>query len=75
MNLWVYENWVAEGHKARIHRGDCPYCNNGHGIHPGAGNKNGRWLGPFRALDEARLHAKTTGANSVRCCKHCLPTS
>jgi hypothetical protein len=25
----VYENWVAEGHKARVHISSCSYCDHG----------------------------------------------
>lgn len=71
MTYHVYENWVAEGHKARIHRSDCGYCNNGRGFHPGASSRNGRWHGAFLSLSEAKEAATRTGGN-VSFCKHCI---
>ena len=29
MNYYFYENWVAEGHKARIHKAECSFCKDG----------------------------------------------
>jgi hypothetical protein len=73
MTFHVYENWTAEGHKARVHRSDCSYCNNGQGIHATAGARNGRWSRAFATSDEAFTYAKSTGARSARGCKHCSP--
>ena len=72
MDLWIYENWVAEGHKARLHIADCAFCNYGRGIHPGAGAKNGRWLGPFPTL-VAALRAAHATEGTVSRCKKCTP--
>jgi len=71
MSYHVYENWVAEGHKARVHRSTCSFCNNGRGVHPGSGTRNGAWHGPFDTLEEAMIAAIDTGGN-VSSCKVCL---
>lgn len=49
---YVYENWVAEGHKVRIHRASCSFCNNGRGIHNTDSTRNGRWHGPFSYVED-----------------------
>jgi hypothetical protein len=72
MGYYVYDNWVAEGYKARIHAANCSFCNHGQGIHPGAGARNGRWLGPFRTMGEATNAAARTGGRVSRCA-HCAP--
>ena len=69
---FVYENWVAEGRKAKIHFGDCSYCNFGKGMHETDNETNGRWLGPFTNFQEAFNTATETGGR-VSQCKHCAP--
>ncbi len=74
MGYYIYENWTAEGHKARVHSSDCPYCNGGKGIHPGAGDRNGQWHHGFKTFREALAVArKLTGNENARGCKHCNP--
>jgi hypothetical protein len=73
MTYQVYENWVADGHKARVHRSDCAYCNFGEGIHRHAGTQNGRWSQAFATVDEALAYAKATGASKVMYCRRCSP--
>jgi len=68
----VYENWRAEGHKARIHVSHCPSCNNGEGVHPGSGDDNGRWHGPFKTFQEAFEAAENSGRH-ISECKRCHP--
>ena len=68
----VYENWQAEGHKAKIHFAHCSYCNNGKGIHPGSGDEHGQWLGPFETFQRALDAAENTGGQ-VSNCEHCHP--
>ena len=70
MTYHVYENWTV--HEAKVHFSDCPFCNNGKGIHPNAGSNNGRWLGPFATLDEALQVAQATG-EPVSKCEFCWP--
>ena len=61
MTYFIYENWTAE-HKAVIHRGTCGYCNEGQGCHEKPlGERNGKWLGPFHALEQAEKVAAATG--------------
>jgi hypothetical protein len=71
MAYYVYHNWTK--HKARIHLGDCSWCNFGEGIHLGAGTENCEWLGPFRTFQEALGVADRTG-EPVTPCKHCNPS-
>ena len=54
--LWVYENWRAGTHKAVIHTATCGSCKGGTGA-SGQGTRpdNGRWHGPFRTLERARV--------------------
>jgi hypothetical protein len=59
-------------HKARVHFSDCPYCNNGKGIHPNASRSYDRWLGPFATLEEALQAAQAT-REPVSKCKKCRP--
>lgn len=73
MSYYIYENWRAEGHKARIHLSSCPYCNDGEGFHPGASDQNGKWHGPLRTFQSAREAAQDIGAR-VRQCRHCSPS-
>ena len=71
-SYFVYENWVAEGHKAKLHFGDCSFCNFGKGMHQTENETNGRWLGPFTNFQEAMNAATETGGR-VSHCKHCAP--
>lgn len=43
MTYFVYENWRAHGHKAKIHTATCRFCNNGKGIQVNASDDNGTW--------------------------------
>ena len=72
MTYHVYENWRAEGHKARIHFSDCPSCNYGKGVHSNAGYTNGKWHGPFQTFQQALQVAQSTGGIVSRC-KRCTP--
>jgi F-type H+-transporting ATPase subunit beta len=67
---YVYENWTVK--KARIHLASCSYCNDGRGIHLGAGDRNGQWYGPFHTFQEAHEAANETGQPVSRC-KVCRP--
>ncbi len=70
-SYYVYENWTAEN-KARIHVGECKFCNYGRGNHPESTQKNGRWLGPYGSYSEAQAFAEETG-RTVSNCKSCDP--
>lgn len=70
--FYVYENWQA-GRVATTHRGECRFCNEGAGIHPGASDRNGQWHGPFVSI-EAALAARLRHSEARRrrcsfCCR------
>ena len=74
MEFWVYENWtVVAGGKARVHRGECRYCNHGAGqrIYPNPSGRNGRWHGPFATEHDAMNFANSLGRQDVRWGKCC----
>lgn len=72
MPYYVYENWVVvPGGKAIIHLADCGHCNDGEGKQPGAGDKNGRWWGPYITLADAQATADATGRRLRRVCSFC----
>lgn len=71
---FIYENWTAEK-KAVIHKGDCPYCNHGDGIHKEKTEKNGCWHGPFSDFDDALRSANSIQNRDVKRCKFCVPES
>ena len=67
-SFYFYENWVAKGHTAVIHRATCRFCNDGRGVHPGAGNANGAWSSSaFDTLEDARSAAEAKGAKASNC--------
>jgi len=70
MSFWVYENTIHK--KARIHRGDCPYCAEGRGIHGGGKTASGNWHGPFSNIDTAENVAKNTRQLDIRGCDLCI---
>lgn len=59
---YVYENWTNTF--AKVHQGDCPYCNFGQGFQ-GRGSKtpSGQWNGPF-ASQSVALEAAEEAAGS-----------
>lgn len=70
--FYIYENWVAHGHTARIHRGECSFCKEGKGAHGTINERHGRWHGPFRTYSEAYKTAVKIGGK-VLDCQHCDP--
>lgn len=43
MSFYIYQNFPNQS--VKIHRGDCGFCNNGHGLQQNIlGNANGQWL-------------------------------
>lgn len=79
MGFYVYENWTNTF--CKVHRGDCPYCNNGQGIQ-GRGTKtgSGQWHGSYataHAAMSAALGFARSYSNSavwvVEGCKYCAP--
>ena len=71
-SYYVYENWQA-GRTATVHRAECPSCNHGAGIHPGASDRNGQWIGPFTSLDAARAARLRHSEARRRLCRRCQP--
>lgn len=70
---WIYENWRAGEHKALIHLGSCGHCKHGSGGRGGTDSSNGRWIGPFHSLDEAKSYlasmpAEVTERREAACC-------
>lgn len=60
--FYVYENWTNTF--AKVHRGSCPYCNDGQGFQgKGTHTPSGRWLGPYDT-DSAALAAAQHAAAS-----------
>jgi F-type H+/Na+-transporting ATPase subunit beta len=74
MNYYFYENWVAEGHKARIHIAECSFCKVGKGIHPNASVRNGKWHGPYSSYQAVFAAVIETGRH-ISQCKFCNPKS
>jgi hypothetical protein len=69
---YIYENWQAHGHVARIHRAECSFCNFGKGFHCTDNVEHGRWLGPYKSLAEVYQKVNHPGIN-VSNCKICNP--
>jgi hypothetical protein len=70
--FYSYENWV-HGY-ARVHRGDCRFCNNGKGLFGGGRTPNGEWHGPYRSADLAR-DAISSRVHDIQECSFCTPSS
>lgn len=70
MDYCIYENWTRD--RGQIHRAECGFCNGGQGTQAGAGDRNGRWHGPF---DRKAAFAKAAELNraDMRACSICDP--
>jgi len=75
MMYFVYENWIAHGHHARVHKATCRHCNNGRGQahHTDASDDNGQWHGPFATMAEARVVPLRHADATWTFCKVCRP--
>jgi hypothetical protein len=71
MAFWVYENTIHK--KARLHKADCPFCNDGSGIHGGGKTGSGEWFGPFIDCDQAWQIARERNQPDLRSCETCMP--
>lgn len=69
---YVYENWQAGPHKAKVHFAHCSFCNHGQGTGRGVDGLHGKWHGPFDTIDEANEFARQTGGR-VSPCGICNP--
>jgi len=76
MDYYIYRHWAAEK-KARIHKANCQYCNNGNGCHLNPlGNKNGEWSKRFSTFNDAKKDAAKPYKGKhliVKYCKKCKP--
>lgn len=63
----VYENSIVGGHRCRVHRYDCSFCNEGRGIRPALGSHHGKWYGPFPTLEEALAFGATISPDTREC--------
>ena len=74
MPYWVYENWAGTAvGQATIHRGNCPWCNRGNGIHGNPwGQEKEQWHGGRRGYTMAKAMAVALRlGRPVRRCGHC----
>lgn len=71
MTFFVYENWTRD--RGRIHRGECPVCNEGRGVRLTDSGKNGRWHGPFTDRDDAFKKAAALKRTDMQPCQRCKP--
>jgi len=70
MDFYLYQNWHRQ--RGKIHRGECPSCNHGRGIHEVDSGKYGKWLGPF-SREEAFKRAGELGISDMTRCQKCDP--
>lgn len=68
---WVYENWTVRPKKAKVHIGQCSFCNEGRGTDRGARHRNGDWHGPLNSLRDALELATALPGIATRCLKCC----
>ncbi len=71
VSFWVFESWRLN--KAVVHRGECPSCQEGRGVHGVTVRRNSHWLGPYATRKQAFEKAQRTGRDDVRGCKRCAP--
>ena len=69
MEYWDYENWTRQ--RARIHQGNCRYCNYGRGWQPKDSGRNGKWHGPFETRQLAFNHMKAMAYRDMSDCAVC----
>ena len=70
-SYWVYENWTHK--RARVHKANCSYCQDGTGTQASDSGQNGKWHGPFVDKEAAFQIAKLTGQEDTKGCGHCSP--
>ena len=69
--FWVYENDPTN--RARVHRGDCQYCNHGDGVHGRRNPNKARWHGPFTTIKAACDKMRCLGKKDSGGCGYCKP--
>jgi len=67
---FVYENWIHE--RARIHKAECGYCNDGRGMHGDSSKLHGKWHGPYDREEAVRV-AKRLNRDDTKPCSKCAP--
>ena len=70
MTFWVYID--RDTSRARVHRGDCPFCRGGRGVRGSRLGSGSRWQGPFRTAELALARAIETDSKDVDLCFHCV---
>ena len=70
-DIYFYENWVAKGHTAVIHKGGCSFCNYGQGRYRKTSTRNGAWSSAYLTVAEAKQAAEAKGA-VVSTCAVCV---
>lgn len=50
-DYWVYENWTHQ--RIRVHKADCPHCNDGRGHGLKSSGANDQWYGRFPTYQDA----------------------
>jgi hypothetical protein len=68
---YVYENWVRD--KAMVHRSECPFCNDGNGLHGSTHTKSSTWHGPYDSAAAAFEKAKACRRTRTEGCESCSP--
>jgi len=71
MSFFVYENWTHK--RARVHRGECAFCNQGRGAQAGDSGRNGRWHGPIADRGVAVALASSLHRADTKLCAVCGP--
>nr|WP_300377247.1 F0F1 ATP synthase subunit beta [Henriciella sp.] len=71
MDFWVYEHFSKK--RARIHTGDCRYCNHGQGVGGDQTNDDDKWHGPFDTFAKAEKAANALNHKDTRACGVCKP--
>lgn len=67
--FWVYRNWIHN--RARLHRADCSYCNNGRGTQNASNSTTGEWRS-FAAEAEARQFLSSLDYDDAAACGVCM---
>lgn len=66
---WVYRNWVHR--RARLHKSNCGYCNDGRGAQGSTDNATGEWT-PFNEMAEAQSFMATLDYDDTALCGVCM---
>lgn len=67
--FWVYRNWIHN--RARLHRAECSYCNDGNGTQNAQNSKTGEWR-PFASEADAFEFLKSSNYKDAAACGVCM---